>query len=202
MRFISLLTLCLIFSFSCFAQDEYSAIDPMVDAKIQALGQKNADIMVCYYEPCYGSFMRSSRDSCTAFSIKYVLWGVKKKCFIQRFDNCRSYSPVEMNPRLLSFIQNNYSNIKTAKLKNMAYKTKGNVKDSIQEIYVEDHSCHYIFEVHWGKQRDTIDIDDFPLEASYDSAHPNLNFAENQMNILNELRNVAVKEVQYYLKPN
>ena len=126
--------------------------------------------------------------------------GLKKKCFIQRFDNCRDYAAVQMDPALITFIQNNYSQITTAKLKPLAYKITNNLRDSIQEIPSVDHSCHQMFEVHWGRQRDTIDIDDFLLAASYNSEHPNLNFSANQKNILNELRSLALKDIQYYFK--
>jgi hypothetical protein len=200
LQFFLIASLIGISSLTCSAQDEYSAIDHKVNNKIAELEQRKADMIVCYYEPCYGSFMRTSPDSCTAYSVKYVLWQIKKKSFIQRFDNCRVYKPVQMNPVLLSFIQNNYAKLTTEKLKPLAYKITGNLKDSIKEILWVDHSCHYIFEIHWGSQRDAIDIDSFRLAESSDSTHPNLNFAANQKSILCELTELASNEVLYYSK--
>jgi hypothetical protein len=202
MRFFGLLTLYLFSAFSSFAQDDFSTIEPIVNTKVEALTAEDADIVICYYEPCYGYFLKKNPGGSTAFAIKYVMWQNGRKCFIQRFDNCRIYAPTAMDSALITFIQNNYLKIKTAKLKNLAYKIIGNVKDSIQEIYGVDHSCHYIFEIHRKKLCDTIDIDSFPMEALYDTGHPNLNFASNQKNILNELKNLTLREVEYYLKPD
>ncbi|WP_295667906.1 hypothetical protein [uncultured Mucilaginibacter sp.] len=167
-------------------------------AKILDLKKKDAKVIVCFYEPCYGAVFPVGKDSCNVYNIKYLLWCINNKCFMQRFDDCWDYRPIDIGPTLMTFLQSNYLVIREEKLANLKYRAIIDGKDSIQEIYGIDHSCHYIFEVYFGNHQSTIDINDFVLEKTDYEGHRNLNYEINQKSMQNKLKNLAETQVAKY----
>lgn len=164
------------------------------------LKRDRTDTIISYYVDCVDYVHAMQPDSCSAFDIKYLLWGKNGKHYIQRFDECKEYPSAPTSLFFFKLLRSHYSEIQKAKLKYPKYKIRVNGKLGVYYTYI-DHSCHNIFEIHTNDKILKKDIDDYALETKYDDEkHLNWNFNSNQKSILNTLKIVVEHDVNIYNK--
>lgn len=178
-----------------------STLDSKINDRINELNRDKTDTIICYNVDCVGFLHLSPPDSCLALDIKYLLWEGNGKHYIQRFDECKVHSVVELNKDVFALLYDNYSKIKTAKIKypHFTIKEKGKLKTYFLMV---DHSCHHLFEIHIiGDYILKKDIDDFALETKYDGEkNLNSNFYSNQKSVLNKLKTIVERDIDEYNK--
>jgi len=197
--FIVLLA-CLILSSRCLAQlDSTSATFEKLNKKIHELQNRKASLILSYYRSCIGDMVHvQPRDSCIAYDTKYLFWMIDDKCYIQRFDECKTYDSVGMVNSFVDFVSGNLERLKHANIKQPLFRT-GKGKNSLTTVFI-DHTCFSIFYIFSRNNIFIKKLSDFDLETKKFDGRLNTNYLSNQKSILNKLKVRIEKETAIYDK--
>ncbi|MEO6980721.1 MAG: hypothetical protein ABI113_20170 [Mucilaginibacter sp.] len=200
MKILLVFVLVITYSF-CLAQtDSIPVAEKKANEKIAQLRRERVKTILCYYVDCVGYMHGFNPDSCTSFQPEYLFWTNNNLSFIQRFDECTDYKPMNIRPALYNLIKSNYKQIQKAKIEYPVYYGIVDGKQ-VKLTTMVDHSCHNIFEFYTNDKELKKDIDDFALETQYiDKKYVNLNYQSNKKSILIKLKGIVEREVAVYDK--
>ncbi len=180
----------------CNAQiDTNTTTGKKVIFKIHQLKDENINTIACYYVECSSRAPRVIMpDSCASYNIVYILWENKHTFFIQKFDGCKTYRAVHMDPMFLQIVKKHLDVILKEKIYPPEYVRILNGKPLVYSLS-QDHTCHTIFEIYMGSNYQVAGLNNFEVETKYiNGRHLNRNYYRNQKTFLNKLKLIAEKE--------
>lgn len=168
---------------------------------IKTLKAKGVNTIVSYHPYCVGNeLIISDTTKCQASDTYYVIWSNKKKNFVRRFDDCKTYQDSSNSANnIFKLLSAHFSQIKKERIKGVSVWEMYKGKRQLMEI-MRDHSCHgdFTFYIHSDsiiKRIDYFDLETkFISTSSEDIQKPqNINYEYNQRTYLKHLLSYAEK---------
>jgi hypothetical protein len=117
----ALLTLILII---CFFYTSAQSADAVIQKAVKNLQVRGIDTIVRHYTYYGGGIMlplTKGDTTCQTPFKDYLIWLQQGKAYIQRFDNCRNYKPIRINPYFIKVFADYAKTIKAEKILGLQY---------------------------------------------------------------------------------
>lgn len=192
MKLIYLLSFVLLFSTGAHAQ---TRVEEQIENKRKELRSSGVDITVSYYRYSRGIdkvIVDETNATCKPTDLRYLFWSKGKKSFVQRFDDCNLYLPVQIASSFMSLVKLQNKNLMNEKILPAQYKYVKKDTSFLVTTYPASHAPLTVFEINTGGNVIAKFIDGIPEKYVYlDGKHKNISYQHNRNSIQYKLKVLA-----------
>ena len=169
-----------------------------IEKAVKNLQTQSIDTIVRYHT-FYAGFMLAAEKgdtTCHAAYKDYLLWVSKYKAYIQRFDDCRAYKPIRINPYFIKVFARHVNTIKAEKILGLQYDTPW-LYFFKQTTTIAMAHCGYVTFISYLPSN-TFDntFMDFGLEDKMvGNKYRNKNYEQNHQTIIYKLKILIEKQI-------
>jgi len=170
-----------------------------IEKAVKNLQTQGVDTIVRYHTFYGGSMIvpaEKGATTCHAAYKDYLLWVSKYKAYIQRFDDCRAYKPIRINPYFIKVFARHVNTIKAEKILGLQYDTPW-LYFFKQTTTIAMAHCGYVTFISYLPSN-TFDntFMDFGLEDKMvGNKYRNKNYEQNHQTIIYKLKILIEKQI-------